>query len=192
MSAVEEAARPDLIARLEELRTRGVRLEADLTTRLEALQAELGDAVPSSPVEARVTLDERGYPLAVELIDPTGSAAPDQVRAALTTAFLTARAARPSLPVEALEPLLAAIRSAGADPQHAADHIAAAGETVGNDLGQAAVTAVFGDVTAVHARDDWLQHSRPADIAAEILTLAQRAATASDRFDRFGKEDNRG
>lgn len=192
MSGLAEAPEPDLVERLEALRARGIRLQGDLTARLDALQARLGDAVAPSPVHADVALDERGYPLAVQLTDDTGTGTPDQVRAALTAAFLAARAERPSLPAEALDPMMAALQSAAADPKHAADRLAEAGETLWNDLGQAGVTALFGDVTAVHARDDWIQRTRPADIAAEILELAQRAARASDRFGRFTEEDHRG
>ncbi|MCR2794349.1 hypothetical protein NQ156_14870 [Microbacterium sp. zg.Y625] len=189
---MDEASRPDLLERLEAFRARGARLQEDLTARLAAVQAQLGDAIPPSSAHARVTLDGRGYPVAVDLTDDTGAATPDEVRTALTTAFLTARAERPTLPPEALDPLMAVLHSAAADPQHAADRIADAGDTVWNDLGQAGVTALFGDVTAVHARDEWIQRNRPADIAAEVLTLAQRAATASDRFGRFTEEENRG
>lgn len=192
MSAVDEASRPDLLERLEAFRARGIRLQEDLTARLTAVQVKLGDAVASSSAHARVTLDERGYPVAVELTDDTGSATPDEVRAALTAAFLMARAERPTLPPEAQDPLMAVLKSAAADPQHAADRIADAGDTVWNDLGQAGVTALFGDVTAVHARDEWIQRNRPADIADEVLVLARRAATSSDRFGRFTEEAHRG
>ncbi|MCR2784677.1 MULTISPECIES: hypothetical protein [unclassified Microbacterium] len=192
MSGVEEAPRPDIVERLEAFRARGIRLQGDLTARLDAVQARLGDAVEPSPVHADVTLDERGYPIAAELTDATGAGTPDQVRAALTAAFLAARAERPRLPAEAVDPLMSVLQSAAADPQHADDRIAEAGKTVWNDLGQAGVTAVFGDVTAVHAREDWIQRNHPAAIAAEILALAQRAATASDMFGRFTEEDSRG
>jgi len=192
MSEVQQAPRPDIVERMEALRARGIRLQEDLMARLDALQARAADAAPLSSAQARVMLDERGYPLSVELTDATGAATPDQVRAALTAAFLAARAERPSLPADALDPLMTVLQSASADPSHAAERIAEAGETIWNDLGQAGVTALFGDVTAVHARDEWIQRNRPADIAAEILNLAQRGAMASDRFGRFTEEENRG
>jgi hypothetical protein len=186
-----DAARPEILQQLDALRTRGQQMETALRERFAAVQAQLGEATDA--VSARVTVDERGFPVSLDLVDESGAASPDQVRAALTTAFVAARTANPSLPVEAVEPLLESIRAAAADPARAAERLAAQGVTLSNDLGQVSVTALYGDVTTVDAKDAWLQSVPTADIAADVLGLAQRAATASDRFGRFSeKEDDRG
>lgn len=192
MTGVQETFRPDPIQRAEALRARAQRFQAEATTRFEALQAQIADDVPPNPVHASVKVDERGYPVAVELTGHTSAVAGDDVRSALTAAFLSARSPRQTLPPDALEPLMSLLRAAAADPQGAPERIAEAGETVWNDLGQAGATALFGDVTAVHARDEWISRTPSADISAEILALAQRAATASDRFGRFGEKEENG
>lgn len=189
MSVADDAPQPTLVERLESLRERGLRGQAELRERVAQFEAKFADFVPPSPASARVVLDTRGFPTRVEL-ESTGATA-DEIRTALIAAFLAARAERPTLPREAAEPLLAALRSAdGGAPGHAAAHIRSEGVSVSDDLGQVTVTALFGDVTAIEADDTWLSQSRPEDVAADVLALAQRAATASDRFGRFTEEES--
>lgn len=184
---------PPLAERLEALRERGRRIEADFAARLADVEAKIAGAVPPNPASARVDIDDRGFPVALELVDASGQATPDQLRAALTTAFAAARTVGSPMSTESAERFAAVFSSIAADPATAAQRFADEAVTVSNDLGQTHVTALFGDVTAVDAQDAWLTNSRTHDIASEILALAQRAALASDRFGRFTeKEDGNG
>jgi hypothetical protein len=169
------------------MRERGVRREGELRERLAKVQADFAEFIPPNPLRARAVLDSRGFPTDLEL---EGEGTPDEIRAALTGAFLSARAEHPTLPREAAQSLLSAIKKASGDPERAAEHIAAEGVSVSDDLGQATVTGLFGDVIGVNAKDSWLNQSRAKDIAVDILSLARRAATASDRFERFTEKEN--
>lgn len=188
MSTEREFATDPLVERLTAFRERGLRLQADLSARLEGLNARLGDAAEVATVRASVALDTRGFPTALDL-SVEGRVTPDQLRGALTAAFVDARTANPSLPVEAAGPLAESIRAAASAPEGPTAALRARGVAVSNDLGQATVTALFGDVIAIDATDAWLAASRPEALAEEILALAQRAARESDRFDRFVEEE---
>lgn len=192
MSAATPAGEDAFLERLTAFRERGLRQQAELGSRLAAVEARLGTASPADSARATVTLDARGFPTGIDL-SVDGAPTPDQLRAALISAFVTARAASPTLPVEAAGPLAEAVQEAASSPDGPAAALAARGASVSNDLGQATVTALFGDVVAIDAQDAWVAGSRPEALAADILALAQRAAHASDRFGRFvEKEDNDG
>lgn len=184
MSGAQGMGADPLIERLTMFRERALREQGELSESLEELKSLLGAEQAPGDAQATVSLDTRGFPTAIDL-SVEGSPTADQLCAAFTTAFVSARAANPSLPVDAAQSLADTIESVATAPEGPAAALRAHGVAVSNDLGQATVTGLFGDIVAIDATDRWAEGSRPDALATEILDLAQRAARASDQFHRF-------
>lgn len=184
--------RPDgepLIDRLEALRRSALRQQADLGARLAEVEARLGSTVGTGSAHARITLDDRGFPIGLDL-SVDGRATADQIRAALVSALVGTRTATTLLPADAVARVIGAVEEAAAAPDGPAAALAAQSVAVTNDLGRATVTGLYGDIVGVEVHDSWTTAARPETLADEILTLAQRAARASDRFGRFTDEED--
>lgn len=163
-----------LLDRLMALRDRSEKLGQDLQQRQETLAAELSKYFTGTRVSATVTLDERGFPTALDVSGPATQRTASEYTAAVTNAFLIAQA-KVVLPLAASRALIEAITE-GRTPESA---------TVEDDLRQFTVTASFGSIRAVTTSDRWIKSLSDEMIAAEILRVAQQAATASDTYDRF-------
>lgn len=154
-----------------------------LKERLVADQARVATLLAPFTTEPEATvaldLDERGLLLGVR-IERDVEATADGVRRAFADAAVTARLARPTLPIEAVDAILAT--GLTTDDQTV---------TVWDDLRQVSVSALFGDLVALDGTDQWLT-STPTDVMAdEILRIGLQAVRRSDRFDRFTSEEGR-
>lgn len=163
---------------LESLRAQQERATA-LAERLRVDQARAEELIaPFAPAEeaiATLRTDERGLLIAVA-IERRPDATADGVRRAFADAAVTSRLARPTLPLEAIDAMLA-------DPSGEHDTV-----TVWDDLRQVGVSARFGDIVAVDGSDQWLTTTPANVMAEEILRIAHEAIRRSDRFDRFTTE----
>jgi hypothetical protein len=171
-----------LLERMALLQEQSAELQQQLRDTEQAVERELAAYVPTDPVHVTVTLTESGFPSGLAIVGP----AEDRTAAAYTTAigsaFQLTQATSAKTPIEVSKAIIDAVTSGAELPS----------VTVSDDFGQLSVTASFGNVQGVQAKDQWVRSCSDQTIADEVLRIAQQAAKASDAFHRFDEEGPRG
>nr|WP_201470440.1 hypothetical protein [Microbacterium hydrocarbonoxydans] len=172
MTGADQAS---LIERMQLLQAQSAALQDQLRQTQKDVERELAEYIPPNPVHVTVSLDDTGFPVALEVVGPEEDRTAAIYASAISSAFQLAQATGPALPIEASTAIIDAITSGQDLPA----------TTISDDFGQFSVTASFGSVRGVDAKDQWVQSCTDQLIAEEILRVAQHAAKASDAFHRF-------
>lgn len=169
------ADQPSLLERMQLLQEQSASLQEQLRQTQTDVEREFAQYVPPNPVHVTVSLDDVGFPVGLEVVGPEQDRTAAVYTSAITSAFQLAQATGPAPPIEASTAIIDAITSGEELPA----------TTISDDFGQFSVTASFGSVRGVEAKDQWVQSCTDQLIAEEILRVAQHAAKASDAFHRF-------
>lgn len=176
----EPVSAGSLLERMERLRQEGDALADRLRKQQSDVEETLAKYVPPNPVSVTVTRDERGFLTGLEISGPTEERDGKAYLQAINSAILLAQAEDVRLPAEAIPLLLSSLGNADHDV------------TVKDDFGSVTVTAAFGEIRGVRAKQRWIESSSDAIIAGEILRIAQLAAHQSDQFNRFSEGEHDG